>query len=309
MFWGERGKVMKLIYMLVLAICFVFGLHSQVRTEPKGVAEAFYIVGEVLKIGDVNDSSSIAASIWKSSVAQKIQQGDILQEGDYIWVQYGSLLMIRFFDGSTARIGPGSKFLIKQLYGQEDKNSVSAKIRLEIGKIWVQVKHLFDKKSNYEVEVDDVVAAAHGTDFAVEVLGENQDDKEYNLYVYDGKVKVTDSKIRPIIVGKDQFVATRLKQRLYVHKNIDQRTIGEWHQWNRALNNKLRLNPGLLRNRQQFREKLNQFRNEHPQLWKWQQFKRQKLNERSFINKDYLRLKGRQNKMQQKFNKFKVNPR
>lgn len=260
-----------ILLLFTYLICFVFWGREIVpaASSEDPLAVVFYVEGEALKLPGIKDSSKVTDDMWTAKLVKNIKENDKLTEGDYIWVKDGGMVMVKFKDDSTARLGPNTKLLLKGLQvSSSDKDSIVTKMRLELGKVWIQVVKFFGAGASYEVEVEDVVAAVRGTDFAVELLDGSGGDREYNLHVYEGEVQLTDPKVtRPMMLNKNQFVATKLRARLFAIRGFDPENINGWHQWNRDITRRVRLNPELLKNRRQFKERLKIFKEKHPGLW------------------------------------------
>lgn len=296
-----------ILLLFTYLICFAFfGREiALAASSEESLAVVFYVDGEALKLSGIKDSSKVTDNMWTAKLVKNIKENDKLTEGDYIWVKDGGMVMVKFKDNSTARLGPNTKLLLKGLQvSSSDKDSIVTKMRLELGKVWIQVVKFFGAGASYEVEVEDVVAAVRGTDFAVELLDSSGGDREYDLHVYEGKVQLTDPKVtRPMMLNKNQFIATQLRTRLFAIRDFDPEKINRWHQWNRDITRRVRLNPELLRDPKRFKERLKIFKENHPGVWNRLQqkdgrFIRRVLRERQelFPKTDMKQDKGREDK-------------
>ena len=128
-----------------------------------------------------------------------------LEQGDHLKTGAGAFAEILVDDGSQIRLEENSEITLSELSADAQAKSITASVYLWIGRLLSNISRFSNSRSKFEVHTPTVVAAARGTDFAVEVL----DTKQTDVGVFDGEVGVAglDRHKRPmreseVLIGK-----------------------------------------------------------------------------------------------------------
>lgn len=279
-----NGFFLALFLVILVVNCVILPSSGGGKEQ---LADVLYMEGEIKKLTRVLEPKKVKDVDWEKAVL--IKSDDPLEENDYLWVQNASLLVIRFKDASTARVGPDSKLLIKRL-ATAQSGSIITRLRLELGKVWLQVTKVLEGGA-YEVEAWDIVAAVKGTEFAVEIEDEDIEDediedkkedienkkeyekenREYLLDVYEGKVRVTQEGAPESVDVENNFLLkAKLREKISRKLMARQGKIKVWHEWNNELSKRIKQqDPSILRDRKKIKLILRSFKRHNPQLWEW----------------------------------------
>lgn len=240
---GAR-QVGRLFVLAGLWVAVVVGSYEvSAKSQPGDpVAAVLHVTGEARRLRDVSRPESLEDRI-KS--APFLQAGDSLHQGDYLRVGVGGVVIIRFKNESTVRLGPGSDLHLKRLETGSG-GAPPSRIQLMFGRLWMHVREVF--LGGFEVEVEEVVAAVKGTEFAVDYPAEGTGDV-VEVLVYQGEVEVRHLKTpESVRLGKGESVRTvpggRYKFEKKSFKPWEQRDT--WFQFNRDLSGYLSEHPEIL---------------------------------------------------------------
>lgn len=150
---------------------------------------------------------------------QGCSQGMKVSAGDRLATEAESRLEIRLDDGSLLRLGASSQLDLQA-------TGTVTKLKLWFGKLGASVKKLVNPQSKFEVETPTVVAAVRGTEFRVDVDGEEQEDPleaGTEVAVYEGEVEVTDLAGEIEAVEENPQTYQSRRSRYAVHLRPNQR--------------------------------------------------------------------------------------
>lgn len=238
-----KGKIFAIILSLILIPVLLVGVScgqkdqiSAGKREPdvensplshnKGETPKKELVKtEAATIVDFEDDVSVKKSGqegWrKASQGQKLNPGDELKTGKT------AFCMIFLSEGTTLKVGNDTRVEIKKL----QRNS--SRFSIVVGKIWINVSRVLDKKTVFEVEAPHILAAVKGTVF--EVRCSNDVD---TILVYDGSViaryKSEEKDVREkqkIACSKDGFISQPVA--------INTTNLNRWQKWNIAIDTEI----------------------------------------------------------------------
>ena len=116
-------------------------------------------------------------------VGKLVRAGDLVRTGPRSSVE---LRWVRWAGGMRIRIGENTRFrVIRSILNRKTKET-TARLRLDLGKIWVRLREALTGRSKFEVETPTVVAAVRGTVFSVAVAQDGASQVE----VLEGEVAV-----------------------------------------------------------------------------------------------------------------------
>ncbi len=127
----------------------------------------------------------------------------VLQEGDLLFTEENSFVIIRYLDDSVTRMGANTSLEIKKLYiYPEDSSKTEILIDLSSGQIWNSVYNLIDKDSRFSVETKTTVANV--TNSAAFTM--TFSDLGTELMVFENVVDISRksvhiSSVQPVIAG------------------------------------------------------------------------------------------------------------
>lgn len=117
------------------------------------------------------------------AVGQLVRAGDLVQTGPASAVE---LRWVRWAGGVRIRIDQNTRFWVTRSIVNKSTSEEEARLRVDLGKIWLRLRQTLTGKSKFEVETPTVVAAVRGTMFSVAVAG----DGTSNIEVLEGEVTV-----------------------------------------------------------------------------------------------------------------------
>lgn len=100
----------------------------------------------------------------------KLNEGDIVNEGDIIEVRENTILVINWPDKSITRLNENSQMQINQLIiDKENPEKTNIVINILDGNIWSKTMNMMTEDSKFEIETSDIIAGVLGTTFNVSV--------------------------------------------------------------------------------------------------------------------------------------------
>lgn len=123
------------------------------------VAEVVRIQGEVQKISEAGQEIA------------KIEAGQQLRVGDTLKTATGSMLTLRFVDGSRVLVAENSKVTLSTLLVYGKTGMADTKLKLHEGSVETQVAPQKGAAAKYEVKAPTLNLGVRGTDFRVRVDG------------------------------------------------------------------------------------------------------------------------------------------
>ena len=165
-----------------------------------------------------------------------------LEQGDLVFTQADSFVVIRFLDDSVARLGGGTSLELNKLYARpENLASTDVQLSLVGGQIWASVYNLVDEESKFVVETENASARVNSK-AAFELKTK---DKTTSLAVYDNVVDFSRkstriNEVQPVLSGfKAEVDSSKVYQLAYndydvvIQKNTD--TVDDWAKLNMNL--------------------------------------------------------------------------
>lgn len=127
----------------------------------------------------------------------------ILQEGDLLFTEENSFVIIRYLDDSVTRMGPDTSLEIKKLFVYpEDSSKTEILIDLSSGQIWNSVYNLIDKDSRFSVETKTTVAnVTNSAAFTIKFTDLGTELMVFENVVDISKKSIHISSVQPVIAG------------------------------------------------------------------------------------------------------------
>jgi hypothetical protein len=116
-------------------------------------------------------------------VGELVRAGDLVRTGPASTVE---LRWVRWAGGMRIRIDPSTDFWVTRSITNKSTKAEEARLRVDVGKIWLRLRQALTGKSKFEVETPTVVAAVRGTAFSVAVANDGTSEIE----VFEGEVAV-----------------------------------------------------------------------------------------------------------------------
>ncbi len=211
----------KIRFFLIWGLIFFFG-----------VTQAF---GETIKTEKatlVDFSGDVKVNINGKWVSPSYN----LEIGENAQIKTGekSYCMLLLADGSTVKMGENTHIQI--LKTQSSPTGFTHKLKLKIGNIWNTVHHIVGKKTTFEVENPNTLAAVKGTVFEV-----RSDGKTDDFLVYDGEVLVKSFTGKKFFLKKDYQMTWGRKGPLGAVRKINRKKLNRWQIWNLMVDKKIAL--------------------------------------------------------------------
>ncbi len=122
------------------------------------------------------------------TVAAKVDS--VVLPGDEVSTGPASRLELTLFDRSIVRLGPGSRFVVKQAsWGRNERFTA----KLLFGQLWAKVASVLGGRSRFDVETENAVAGVRGTTFRVDA----HHDRSVLVRVYAGAVAIASANRLP----------------------------------------------------------------------------------------------------------------
>ncbi|UCC68494.1 MAG: FecR domain-containing protein [Armatimonadota bacterium] len=118
-----------------------------------------------------------------------LEVGRLVRAGDLVRTGPGSAVELRWVGwagGMRIRIDHDTRFWVTRSIINKSAGEGEARLRVDLGKVWLRLRQALTGKSKFEVETPTVVAAVRGTVFSVAVTGDGTSEIE----VFEGKVGI-----------------------------------------------------------------------------------------------------------------------
>ncbi|MFA6449305.1 MAG: FecR domain-containing protein [bacterium] len=127
---------------------------------------------------------TVAVLIGSETLEKSAVENMKVQEGDTVLTKSKSSLILKFEDGSMAKIGPLSKIKIDKSQSSGQQKQIS--LAVDSGKVWTRVGKL-GTDSGFVVKTPTAIAAVRGTYYSSEV----EQDASSRFNVFDGEIAVS----------------------------------------------------------------------------------------------------------------------
>lgn len=162
--------------MLFLAVDVGFSLYNPNRLNAVLPFSVLKLIG-----GDVQVQSRYTLA-WEKAV-----DGMALEPGSRVRTENNGYASLSFFQGTTAKLEPGTDVIIAGLENDEQNNVDSVTLRQQSGKTWNQVARLDDDSYHFQIETPSAGVKVQGTLFATEV----DDAGKTTVQTTEGSVSVS----------------------------------------------------------------------------------------------------------------------
>ncbi len=191
---NERGDIMKKFSLIIIFVCLFCG--AAFSQEVAGVDEENKSAVEIDSSATIKSVTGMATIQKKDSNEwKKLSYGDALNEGDQISIGPDSNVIMDI-DGNVVTLMSGTLFTFKSL-------SAEMKIELWHGKMRAKLKKL-KKVQKFEVHSPIAVCAVRGTEFNMEVFGDNT----AVVQTFSGSVSVKDLTTGEEVIVKSGYQCT-----------------------------------------------------------------------------------------------------
>lgn len=171
-------------------------------------------------------------------ILSELKTGDEIEQGDFIETDKQGLAIIYFPDGSVARMEQNTSLIIDQAEFNKESNSLKAKIKIKIGRVWSRIIQIVGADSFWEVKTSNVVATVRGTAFGVEHTNQKSlilvDKGEVETEAFDvetnEKIQGTKTilkKDKVLEIKKEEIKELRKKPRELIVKAISKEILKE----------------------------------------------------------------------------------
>ncbi len=134
------------------------------------------------------------AQVKRAGTGQVVEArlGLPVKTGDEIVTSTNSRLRLHWADGTTMRIGPNSKVVIKKSRFNTASKKSESLFSLHVGSVFASLRRKLSEGSFFTISTPSVVAGVRGTQFAVLSQGKGP----CTVSVWEGKVRVRSGRVR-----------------------------------------------------------------------------------------------------------------
>ncbi len=190
LFWGGMRRV----FAAVLLLIFSFSLVIFYPLDKK-----------ILKAGKFTLIDTVKGEVFVNRGGQlmAVNKDFSLEEGDLVFTEENSFVVIKFLDDSVARLDEKTFLEIKKLYAApENITQTQVNLGLVEGQAWAKVPNLTGNEAVFEIETDEAKASVRdGAAFTISAK-----KGETKLLVYENVVDVSKKNVpvqtvKPVISG------------------------------------------------------------------------------------------------------------
>ncbi|OGO07562.1 MAG: hypothetical protein A2Y92_06075, partial [Chloroflexi bacterium RBG_13_57_8] len=150
------ANIILISVVLFLAVDIGFSLYNPDRLNAVLPFSVLKVIG-----GGVQVQSRYTMA-WEKAV-----DGMALEPGSRVRTEAGGHAALSFFQGTTAKLEPGTDVIIAGMENKTTEEIESVTLRQQSGKTWNQVDPLGE--SHFQIETPSAAVQVHGTLFATEV--------------------------------------------------------------------------------------------------------------------------------------------
>jgi ferric-dicitrate binding protein FerR (iron transport regulator) len=170
----KRGWLVALLVLLLVPLVACLGYWAFTRFAVDVAAQ----VDELSGLVHVQRKDELA---WEPAELNQLVWGkDWIRTGD------GSSARLRFFDVSTADIGPGAEIMVEELAKRRASDSGQVTLKMWSGQVVVRAVRLMDPSSVFRVDTPTASTVVRGARFTVEM----EPDGETRVEVQQGSAEV-----------------------------------------------------------------------------------------------------------------------